>query len=47
MGTTAMVKSACNADRQPSYARVVMTLEDCISEYEDYQKRKAACARGD
>lgn len=42
METTAMVKAACNADRQPTFARVVMTLEDCIAEYAEYMTKATA-----
>lgn len=40
MDTTAMIKAACDGDRQPTLARLGMTIEDCIVEYAEIIKRE-------
>lgn len=34
--TTWMIEAACDADKQRTLARAVMTLEDCTEKYAEY-----------
>lgn len=40
MDTTAMITAACDGDRRLTFARLVMTIEDCIAEYAEIIKRE-------